>query len=77
MSRYISYEKRMGRIQQEWDKKHTRRFVLKLHTVLDADIIQLLENSGNIQGYLKKLIREEIARNEQSISTDLPSDNIQ
>lgn len=62
MSKY--YNDRINKTQQEWDKLHTRKINLKLHIVNDADIIQVLDESGNMQGYIKKLIREDITKNE-------------
>ena len=44
----------------EFDKKHTRRIGLKLNKNTDADIILKLESCGNIQGYIKGLIRADI-----------------
>ena len=43
-------------------KAVTRNFYLKLHTVHDADIIAALDAQENKNGYIKKLIREDIAK---------------
>lgn len=48
--------------QIEWDKSHTRQIRAKLNENTDADIIKHLDNIDNIAGYLKKLIREDIAK---------------
>lgn len=42
------------------DQKNSRFFGLKLSRNTDADIIAFLESQGNIQAYLKELIREDI-----------------
>ena len=38
---------------------------LKLHKKNDADILDALERSGNKQGYIKALIRADIAKHDQ------------
>lgn len=46
-----------------YDRENTRRINLKLNNKTDADIIQRLEemkDSEGIQGYLKRLIREDM-----------------
>ena len=45
-----------------YDRGHTRRIGLKLNTRTDADILQKLDESGNFQGYIKSLIRADIAK---------------
>lgn len=48
-----------------YDKENTRRINLKLNNKTDADIIQVLEsvkNAEGIQGYLKRLIREDMKK---------------
>ena len=47
-------------------KNHMRQFVLRCHNERDADVIEYLEGCGNIQGELKRLVREEIARGKDS-----------
>lgn len=50
-----------------YDKANTRRINLKLNNKTDADIIAQLESlksSEGIQGYLKRLIREDISKKE-------------
>lgn len=51
-----------------YDRIHTRRINLKLNNKTDADIISHLERlkeSEGIQGYLKRLIREDMRRSEK------------
>jgi len=50
----------------QYDRENTRRVNLKLNNKTDDDIIQRLEakkETEGIQGYLKRLIREDIERN--------------
>lgn len=46
----------------KYDAKNTRKIVLKLNTGTDADILEKLDTVNNRQGYIKKLIREDIKR---------------
>ena len=49
----------------QYDRDNTRRINLKLNNKTDADIIQRLEamkDGEGIQGYLKRLIREDMKR---------------
>lgn len=51
-----------------YDRNNTRRINLKLNNKTDADIIQRLEKlkeTEGIQGYLKRLIREDMKREEK------------
>lgn len=51
------------RAQKKYDEAHKKDFrmvQLKLNRETDADIIEKLETSGNIQGYIKSLIRADI-----------------
>jgi len=53
----------------QYDRENTRRINLKLNNKTDADIIAQLEKlkpSEGIQGYLKRLIREDMKRTAQS-----------
>ena len=45
----------------KYDKKNTKLFALKANLTTDADICERLESVGNIQGYIKSLIRADIA----------------
>lgn len=44
-----------------YDKKNTKMFGLKLNLKTDADVIRKLESIENKQGYIKALIRADIA----------------
>lgn len=49
-----------------YDKEHARGIYLKLNLGYDADILEKLDSippgDGGKQGYIKKLIRDDIAR---------------
>ena len=46
---------------QKYDAVNTKQYHLKLNVKTDADIIERLSCQTNVQGYLKDLIREDIA----------------
>lgn len=48
--------------QRTYDAAHCTQVILKLYDTSDADIIAALKSSGNKQGYIKRLIREDIKR---------------
>jgi hypothetical protein len=53
-----------------YDRENTRRINLKLNNKTDADIIAQLEklkSSEGIQGYLKRLIREDMTKQAKPI----------
>ena len=47
------------------DKLYTRHFGIKLNTHTDGELIERLEKQSSIQGYIKRLIREDIDREKQ------------
>lgn len=49
--------------QSKYDKKNTAGFYMKLNLHTDKDIIRWLWSQPSKQGSIKRLIREEIARN--------------
>lgn len=49
------------RANAKYDARSTKQVKLKLNLVTDADVIARLEESGNVQGYIKSLIRADIA----------------
>ena len=53
--------KKQSEIQAKYDKAHTRRINLKLNLELDADILQKLDSVDSMQGYIKDLIRADLA----------------
>lgn len=46
--------------QERYDAAHTKQVKLKLNLKTDADILEKLERCGNVQGYIKSLIRKDI-----------------
>lgn len=44
----------------KYDAENTVRVMLKLNKTTDADILKVLEASGNKQGYIKQLIRADL-----------------
>lgn len=48
------------RADAKYDAGHTRQIKLKLNLKNDKDILKRLDEVGNKQGYIKKLIRHEI-----------------
>lgn len=50
------------RASTKWEAKSTVQIKLKLHRRHDKDILDKLDSSGNKQGYIKKLIRDDIAK---------------
>lgn len=49
----------------KWQSENVKRFSLALMLKSDADVIEKLSSVPNKQGYIKKLIREDIARNDK------------
>ena len=48
--------------KSKWDRENTTVITLKLNKNRDADVLQRLEEVGNRQGYIKQLIRGDIAK---------------
>lgn len=46
----------------KYDSANTRQYHLKLNLKTDADIIKHLERKESIQGYIKELIRADMAK---------------
>ena len=44
----------------KYDKNNTRIYSLKLNMNTDKEIIKVLDSTGNVQGFIKDLIREYI-----------------
>lgn len=49
--------------QRKYDKANTVQINLKLNVRSDADVLDRLNSCGNKQGYIKRLIREDMAKN--------------
>ena len=50
------------RTNMDYDKHNTKLVGMKLNRKTDADILAFLEQKENIQGYLKELIRKDMAK---------------
>ena len=48
--------------QAKYDTVHCRTYGLKLNNTTDADIIAKLASVDSMQGYIKRLIRADMAR---------------
>lgn len=46
-----------------YNAKSSKHYGIKLNVKTDAELIERLESSDNINGYLRRLIREDIERN--------------
>ena len=51
--------------QSKYDKANTWSFVIKLNLNTDADMIAWLKSQDNRQGYIKRLISEDMRKNQQ------------
>lgn len=54
-------EQRKETPQERYDRTHAEHLHLKLNKVTDADILAKLASVDGRQGYIKKLIRADIA----------------
>lgn len=50
------------RAQAKYDKANTKQVIMKLNKITDADILEVLEQTPNVQGYIKQLIRDDIRK---------------
>ena len=50
------------RASEKYDKANTKQIMMKLNKGTDADIIAHLGTVGNVQGYIKELIRADMNR---------------
>lgn len=50
------------RAQAKYDKANTKQVKLKLNRTTDADILEVLDQTPNVQGYIKQLIRDDIRK---------------
>lgn len=48
------------RAQAKYDRANTKQVALKLNRTTDSDILAHLRTVGNVQGYIKRLIREDM-----------------
>ena len=52
------------RASSKYDKENTKQKVLKLNKSTDSDILELLDGITNVQGYIKRLIRNDMKNKE-------------
>ena len=52
--------------QNEWIKANRIHKAINLSKISDQDIIDQLERQPSVQGYIKRLIREDIRRSEEA-----------
>lgn len=52
--------------QKQYDAQNTTRVFLKLSKLYDSDILDKLASTGNKQGYIKALIRRDIAETKKN-----------
>ena len=57
-------EKKEKTPQERYDERTARRISLKLNKITDADVLEKLESVESMQGYIKSLIRADIAAGE-------------
>ena len=55
--------KKESEATERWQKENIKRVTIKLHKVNDVDIIDKLDAQVSMQGYIKKLIRDDIEKN--------------
>lgn len=48
--------------KKDWDRKNTRQIGIKLNRNTDADILAKIESMNSYAGYIKNLIRADIAK---------------
>ena len=65
-SKYTEEEARRAknRAKDRYDRENTRQIKFKFNLKTDADILARLSAMPSMQGYIKRLIREDIARGE-------------
>lgn len=54
--------KKVYEYNEAYQKKMIRRVVVKLNKNTDKDILAKIEATDNVQGYIKSLIRADIAK---------------
>ena len=52
----------MKKAKAKYDKGNTKQIILNLNLKTDKDILDLLQRVENKQGYIKDLIRKDLAR---------------
>ena len=60
MSKYTGYK--YNPADEAWKREHTTRLVVRLNHNTDADILERVQAQPSMAGYIKRLVREDIAR---------------
>ena len=63
--------------KNKYDKTHMKQYLLKYHLVNDADIIEKLSSVPNMQGYVRQLIRQDLAASVPVSMCDAARDMLQ
>ncbi len=53
------------RATKKYDQNNSKKISLKFNITTDADILEVLNKKENVQGYIKKLIRLDIASHKE------------
>lgn len=56
--------------QAKYDSTHCKYYTLKMNLETDSDVIEKLSSVESKQGYIKQLIREDIARTRTGSASD-------
>ena len=59
---YINMKKE-SEATERWQKENIRRVTIKLHKINDVDIIDKLDAQVSMQGYIKRLIKDDVEKN--------------
>lgn len=72
MANDLTAEQRRARnaTLEAWKRENLRQYKLRFNIRTDKDLIEKLDAQENIQGYLKSLIRADIARDPSTASAD-------
>ena len=62
--------------QARYDKVNRRVYGFRLHNEIDSDIIEKLASVPSMQGYIKQLIREDLARTRPGSAPDSAPDSV-
>ena len=62
--------------QMRYDKVNRRPYGFRLHNELDSDIIAKLASVDSMQGYIKQLIRDDLARTRSAPTSPVPETDI-
>ena len=68
----MSTKEARTKANMKYQAANTRQVSLTLNTKTDKDILTKLNTVGNKQGYIKGLIREDIAKEQEGGSSEKP-----